>query len=264
MVLGHGYMARPAARNAMWKYGYDNPPNYNLMSLNAGGPAKVSSGGHSICGDHHDGPFEHMDGGKYANGVISQVYTEGQTIDIEIVITAHHKGEFYFFLCDLPEGSSSSTQVTQKCLNKHRLRGSNGSKAYQLPPPTGYPSHYIMQYKLPAGVTCSRCVLQWYWRTGNSPGAFPEEFWNCADIKIKSSNGSIKSSKESSTQKITSQYSSKKNKKTSSSKKNKSSSSSSKSGSSKGSCKSIASHIPDQWCIDVGCDSAYSSMCKYQ
>merc|ERR1712196_190860 len=89
MAQGHGYIARPAARNALWKYGFDNPPNYDLMSLNAGGPAKVSSGGHSKCGDNHDGPFDHMAGGRYANGIIAQTYTEGQTIDIEIIITAH-------------------------------------------------------------------------------------------------------------------------------------------------------------------------------
>ena len=77
-----------------------------------------------------------------------------------------------------------------------------------------------MQYRLPADVTCEHCVLQWYWVTANtclapgyrnvnwptthsecsgdggsqgwwasqlgdcSAGAYPEEFWNCADIKI--------------------------------------------------------------------------------
>merc|ERR1712008_42397 len=37
----------------------------------------------------------------------------------------------------------------------------------------------------PEGVTCEHCVLQWHYTTGNSPGHHPEEFINCADIKIK-------------------------------------------------------------------------------
>eukprot|EP00951_Prasinocladus_malaysianus_P049418 scaffold669665_cov46-Prasinocladus_malaysianus.AAC.1 len=73
-------------------------------------------------------------------------------------------------------------------------------------------------FKLPDGVTCEQCVLQWWWITGNScvpPGYrhfdFPskwdacgddgwynanqddcegstrgEEYWNCADVSIQS------------------------------------------------------------------------------
>ncbi|CAM9374797.1 unnamed protein product, partial [Choristocarpus tenellus] len=82
-----------------------------------------------------------------------------------------------------------------------------------------------MRYLLPAGLTCDRCILQMVYYTGNScnhPGyrefmstsvpkgcapnkddwinpanfrdcgdgdAYPEEFWNCADISIGSSGG---------------------------------------------------------------------------
>jgi hypothetical protein len=74
-----------------------------------------------------------------------------------------------------------------------------------------------MRYKMPTTITCERCVLQWWWITANScnpPGyaqrtpqpahvaasggtcnwwqsnlatcgqAYPEEFWNCADIRV--------------------------------------------------------------------------------
>lgn len=229
---------------------------------------QVSSGGYSLCGDPHDGPFHHMAGGRYANGVIAQTFTEGQTIDIEIVITAHHKGEFNFFLCDLPEGSSASTPVTKSCLRKHRLRMPNGKTKYQLPPPAGSPSHYNMQYKLPQGVTCSRCVLQWYWKTGNSPGAYPEEFWNCADIRIESSNGSIRKSSNDYSQgtKKTSSSNKRKNNYSSSSSSRQSSSQSSSSSSNsrqRKRCKSKVGHISDSWCRDVDCASAYSDFCTY-
>eukprot|EP00941_MAST-03F_sp_MAST-3F-sp1_P001906 g1906.t1 len=49
-------------------------------------------------------------------------------------------------------------------------------------------SVYKINLKIPAGVTCERCVLQWTWQTGNSAGTFPESFWNCADIAIKPAN----------------------------------------------------------------------------
>jgi hypothetical protein len=78
---------------------------------------------------------------------------------------------------------------------------------------------YKLKYKLPKDYTCEHCILQWYYLTGHkcqppcldkdkyypnckanpkfagtylaimdyctSPwAAYPEEFWNCADIKI--------------------------------------------------------------------------------
>lgn len=36
-AVGHGRMVEPAARNAMWRYKYKNPRNYNDMGLNCGG-----------------------------------------------------------------------------------------------------------------------------------------------------------------------------------------------------------------------------------
>lgn len=71
---------------------------------------------------------------------------------------------------------------------------------------------YEVRYKLPDGFTCEHCVLQWHWLTGHncwppcSPedptfpackaptyqvpfcgttgAAYPEDYWNCADVKI--------------------------------------------------------------------------------
>ena len=36
-VRGHGRLIEPAARNAMWRFKYKNPRNYNDMGLNCGG-----------------------------------------------------------------------------------------------------------------------------------------------------------------------------------------------------------------------------------
>ena len=52
----------------------------------------------------------------------------------------------------------------------------------------------LFRVKLPTGLTCSQCVLQWKYRSGNNWGTeegfsglgygFQEEFYNCADIAI--------------------------------------------------------------------------------
>eukprot|EP00121_Abeoforma_whisleri_P010829 Awhi_evm1s9984 len=200
-AYSHGYIQVPAARNSMWRYGFDNAPNYDLMGLAAGGPGVVSQHGHGLCGDNINEEQRHMSGGIFGNGIITAQYVVGQTIDIEIVVTAHHKGYFQFRLCDLPEGSSKRTRVTQRCLDRNVLKLADGSGTkWRLPASTGSTVTYKMAYKLPGGVTCSRCVLQWYWETGNSPGAYPEEFWNCADIRIKGKNGSIDATKKTKTQ----------------------------------------------------------------
>ena len=54
-----------------------------------------------------------------------------------------------------------------------------------------------LRIKLPYGLSCSHCVMQWKYRAGNSwgaekedkgfgKGAPQEEFYNCADIRIGS------------------------------------------------------------------------------
>ncbi|PSC74252.1 chitin binding domain-containing [Micractinium conductrix] len=77
-----------------------------------------------------------------------------------------------------------------------------GGYSFDLTPP-----FYSYYYSVPDGLRCdgvyARCVLQWHWVTGNSctpPGTpdqfkeksinecgstapYPEEFWNCADIR---------------------------------------------------------------------------------
>eukprot|EP00928_Gymnodinium_smaydae_P023400 TRINITY_DN19326_c0_g2_i1.p1 TRINITY_DN19326_c0_g2~~TRINITY_DN19326_c0_g2_i1.p1 ORF type:complete len:542 (+),score=40.01 TRINITY_DN19326_c0_g2_i1:70-1695(+) len=97
--------------------------------------------------------------------------------------------------------------------------------------PTGADLYYMV-YKVPEGLSCEECTLQWYWSTGNtclydvdyvsyfqsmqaagwnarawdpfgveSWGAsmvcdsetFPEEFWNCADIAVVSGSPTTES-----------------------------------------------------------------------
>ncbi len=43
---------------------------------------------------------------------------------------------------------------------------------------------YVARVRLPEGVTCSACILQWRYRGGNSFGKNQEEIFNCADVRI--------------------------------------------------------------------------------
>lgn len=59
-----------------------------------------------------------MPGGKFytddgeGDGLPQAEYTEGQNIDVEFIITAHHRGFIELRLCD-------EARVTQECLNKY-------------------------------------------------------------------------------------------------------------------------------------------------
>ena len=58
----------------------------------------------------------------------------------------------------------------------------NNTDRWVIPRASGEP--YVIHLKVPVGIACERCVLQWYYQTGNSVDTFPESFWNCADVKI--------------------------------------------------------------------------------
>jgi len=249
-------MAVPKARNVI-----SRKQHYCPHCFNSGGTGAVAaaSGGvwpypeteatttrHGICGDPA-GNFEHAGPGE-----IVETYVEGGQIEIEIGITAHHNGHFEFYLCDTADLPDKNGDVTQECLNRHKLTRSSGVQdshpidpnhrdRYYLDPKCSmqkrsFPDSGIeaygtkMTFDLPKGLTCEHCVLQWYWVTANSclapgyreyfggpsapttfsgcsgdggsngwwaphlgdcrGGSYPEEFWNCADIKISPNDGS--------------------------------------------------------------------------
>ncbi|CAB1098501.1 unnamed protein product [Ectocarpus sp. CCAP 1310/34] len=154
-------------------------------------------------------------------------------------------GHLEFFICNAEDMSDPDGVVTQGCFNMHPLdRADDDGDAspidpdhigrYYLDPPCragetdqdtlpgAYPGDVATaRYKLPSGLTCSRCILQMVYYTGNAckhpgydefdpvsvpdgcaptkedwvqtqlgmcgeDGRYPEEFWNCADIEITS------------------------------------------------------------------------------
>ncbi|XP_046579468.1 uncharacterized protein LOC124287045 [Haliotis rubra] len=197
-VTPHGYLLVPLQRSSMWREGYNVPANYNDNGLRCGGPEvqhKRNNGRCGICGDPWDATIKDNEaGGKYATGIISKTYQEGDRMAVEVKITSNHMGYFEFRLCP---HNDVHTPATQACLDGHLLQVEyNGlvSTKYKLGTGTGI---FKMNVRLPPGVTCTQCVFQWNYRAGNNWGCDgsdcglgkgpQEHFVNCADIAITGS-----------------------------------------------------------------------------
>jgi hypothetical protein len=199
----HGYLKEPKSRN------YAANSEYCPHCLNAGGVGAVAGAGgqwpdgkHGVCGDSFRGSRDHEEGGKN----FSEVY-----------LSTNHYGRFQFRICRYKLPGGEKEHLTEDCLNRNILKQANtslsqapGEKFYYILPDDATSGNYTMFYELPQGLTCdgksSKCVLQWYWLTGNSchpphaplkyrtrsnmfecgekSAAYPEEFWNCASIRI--------------------------------------------------------------------------------
>lgn len=190
-VCGHGMMIEPASRNVI--NGGDCP-----FCLSAGGTWKTYGPGryfpharHGVCGDPHDGVKIHERPTR-----ITRTYRQGAVITIKIKMTAVHGGYFKFSVCP-------RSRPTQACLDSHVLHNAadRSDKWWLGRKREGV---HVMRFRLPR-IRCDRCVLQWHYVTGNScqlprtPSqhvvgfnmcacgkscAPPEEFWNCADVRI--------------------------------------------------------------------------------
>lgn len=226
----HGFLAVPASRNLL-----SQNQHYCPHCLANGGPGytyadgrKWTSAGavmwnpkinakHSVCGgglsgDPPDARYFEA-GGKYVTKKITATYSAGQVITLQVSISAPHRGRWTFSVCQVPDGATDAQErqvVTQQCMDSHRLTIVDPKN-----PGKGTPYWWVgdsssgmftLQAKLPDGIECKRCVLQWHWESGNScrlPGTPTgkgfeidvgkdscegatnmEEFWNCADISI--------------------------------------------------------------------------------
>ncbi|GAB0093326.1 uncharacterized protein DMENIID0001_084100 [Sergentomyia squamirostris] len=205
MVSSHGRLMDPPARNAMWRFGYPNPVNYNDNELFCGGYAvqwEQNSGRCGLCGDayHLNTPRPHEAGGEYAKGIISRYYSVGQEIDVEVELTANHYGRFEMFLCP---NNNHNVEASQECFDRYPLFIS-GTREVRFLIPQEAKKKGVFRYRvrLPPYVTCSQCVLQWTYYTANMWGTCPngteavgcgkaETFRNCADIAITSNTGAL-------------------------------------------------------------------------
>jgi len=181
---GHGRFMRPPNRSSLWRvpeFANQNPPtNYDDDSLLCGYVHQSSDPGTDcgVCGDPVSSvrPRANEIGGRYDKGIIAATYTAGQTIDIEVELTAAHLGHMEWRLCTNPSGE------TQDCFNQNLLQRADGQGSkLMVDQGSGW---YRTQLRLPAGVRCNRCIIQWNYRAGNNPGNTQETFRGCSDVRI--------------------------------------------------------------------------------
>ncbi|XP_069973984.1 uncharacterized protein [Penaeus vannamei] len=199
-VRGHGRLVDPPGRSTMWRLGFDTPVNYNDHQLFCGGYRiqwLQNRGRCGECGDPWDlprpRPNEH--GGVFGTGLISKAYRQGQVFTATVHLTANHMGWFEFRLCP---SEKPGQYVKQSCLNKHVLKlvDYSGTRYKIKHSKTGL---FRIRLQLPESVTCSRCVVQWHYTTGNNwgfckdgsnqPGCGPQEvFRGCSDVAVFAPN----------------------------------------------------------------------------
>jgi len=187
----------PPSRASQWRFGFDNPPDYNDNQGFCGGKdhENIDMGGKcGICGDPYDGPWPHQaPGGLYANGNIVAQYAQGSVIDVAVEVTTNHRGFFMFRLCP---NNDIKQDPEQDCFDEHvldiQLEHAVDTKRPITSWDRGYWNTTVM---LPEDVTCTQCILQWTYTAGNDWGTCEngteavgcgpqEQFRACADIEI--------------------------------------------------------------------------------
>lgn len=171
-VRPHGYLLTPPSRSSIWRhrqFRYQNPPiNYNDNELFCGGIHQTDDPGTNcgVCGDQKSSPSprDNERGGRYYRGIISGRYQAGQTIRVDAVITAPHMGDMTWRLC------TDVNRESQQCFNQYLLERADG---HGTKVPVRGSGTYTTYLKLPAGMKCNHCVLQWNYRAGNNWGWCP-------------------------------------------------------------------------------------------
>ncbi|XP_038222482.1 uncharacterized protein LOC119840057 [Zerene cesonia] len=190
-VSGHGRVLQPAGRASMWRMGFNSRHNYDDDGLNCGGFYRqygTNKGKCGICGDAYNlaRPRPHELGGEYGRGTIVDTYESGQIIEVTVEITAYHKGYWYFKICPQPE-----KEAYQKCFDQYPLELEDGGELY-FPPKGG---KFTLKYRLPKGLSCKHCIMQWRYVAGNNWGfckngtqglgcGDQETFGACSDVSI--------------------------------------------------------------------------------
>ncbi|XP_064293141.1 uncharacterized protein LOC128683847 isoform X3 [Plodia interpunctella] len=202
---GHGRLMDPPARNSMWRFGFPNPVNYNDNELFCGGYAvqwEQNSGRCGVCGDadHLSEPRPHEAGGMYGKGIVTRHYSVGQEIEVEVELTANHLGTFVMKLCP---NNNPKQEASQECFDRYPLFISGTREdRFLIPLDTKKKDIFRYRVRLPPYVTCTQCVLQWTYYTGNMWGICAngteavgcgrsETFRNCADVSVITSTGGV-------------------------------------------------------------------------
>ena len=121
----------------------------------------LNDGKCGVCGDPYQGPLDHDDNGKYASGIVARSFQQGGIVNVTVEILVNLLGYFEFRLC--PRNSTSQT-LTQECFDNNLLwiQESWGFRYYV----GSRGGIYDLHVRLPADISCSKCVLQWKFSTG--------------------------------------------------------------------------------------------------
>jgi len=168
LIEGHGYVAMPPLRGGV----AGNADN---------GYCPHCGNGAGVCGDGGQWPAN-SDFLNYGASVVTNLQS-GSVLEIEIRITAHHKGHFEFAICD--QHVSGDLADPQACFDAGKLHRAdrpsdcqpNDARGDCQPIQADYPERwylppgigtYKMRFKIPADLACASCTLQWRWWTANS------------------------------------------------------------------------------------------------
>jgi len=172
-----------------------------------------------VCGDPYFGVQHHVapTGKWWANRTMA--FAQSQTVDFTMVLTANHLGYVEYSYCRIPESGlpdASENCLTPSRANLLRLAGRqdgewrtfvNGGQSVvtsKLVLPN-VPGRYVIRLHYVTGNSCiDPAVIPIVGNPRNLQkcgvgGAYPEEFWNCADIVLRGSAPPLPTIKTTST-----------------------------------------------------------------
>jgi hypothetical protein len=182
----HGYLLSPRSRNfiawqeGVWYGGTERDyPNENCPHCANRGGSLARCG---MIGDTNYDENLNMFGTPMSADPQAQ-YAQGQEIEVDVVLTAHHMGHFEFFACPIEEGEIP----TGDCFEQYPLEFVS-DPLYGAPKDANYPYHtyiapretalndntglagklYHFRLKLPDSLSGDLVLLQWHYLTANS------------------------------------------------------------------------------------------------
>ena len=233
IVQSHGYLSTPRSRNLV---AYQDRVYYPITSadpLPEDCPQCLNRGGSlARCGimnarqlnENNDASSQQERNYDLPQNALGEpmpsnpqmTYVEGSVIDVEVILTAHHRGHFIFKACPI----SSTVEVpSQECFDNHpllfvkdALYGATIDTNYPervYVAPSAYAEHFLSedgfnsmlyqyQMKLPDGLVGELILIQWYYVAANSDCIHPgyDTYAWPTDWNISTSNAIVSSSWE--------------------------------------------------------------------
>lgn len=105
---------------------------------------------------------------QFTNELFNNFSFHIQTVDIEVELTANHQGYFEVSLCP---NNNPMAVATQECFDKYPLKVESAEdNKFIIPDEAGKRGTFKYRVELPPYVTCTQCVMQWTYYTGNMWG----------------------------------------------------------------------------------------------